>query len=62
MRLIHKEKTHSHILLNLSVNNFSYNTYHKIESLKVVCGSTAITICNENTKPNLFHLTRTILV
>lgn len=38
MRLIHKEK-HSHTLLKFSVNNFIHNSYRKIKSSKVVCGS-----------------------
>lgn len=62
MRLIYKEKIYLYILLNLLVNNFSYNIYYKIESLKVVCGFIVIIICNENIKLNFFYLIRIILV
>lgn len=48
-----KGKNHSYILLNLS--EILVIILIKL-NLKVVCNSIAITICNENTKPNLFYL------
>lgn len=50
MRLIHKKSKHFTEL----ENNFSHHISHEIKCLKVVHGFIAITICNENTKPNLF--------